>query len=154
MKRLISINDRDSYTLMLEILNALNIPVDYKWLITGIEAYPNDSRFSKKLDDQNNPLILTNSKLVSELEKEDFQWIWGTLSLFEENITEDQIRQFDVPDICANPEMFITDIPIIQHPLAILEINPFDSSYVFIHTDREEYLTSFKKLFPLCKEEW
>lgn len=154
MKRLISINDRDSYTFLLEILEALNIPSDYKWLITGVEAYPSDIKFDKKLNDQEVPLILTNSELISELNKEDFQWIWGTLSLFESYITDEQIRQFDMPDIYWNPEKFVGDIPAIQHPLAILEINPFDSTYVFINTDREDFLENFKYLFPLSKEEW
>ena len=83
-------------------------------------------------------------EFIDELKKDDFQWIWGTLSLFESNVIEDQIRQFDVPDICANPEVFVTDVPIIQHPLAILEINPFDKN--------ERIFAYFKAFYSAIQE--
>ena len=40
------------------------------------------------------------------------------------------------------------EIPVIQHSLAILEIDAFDSSYVMMTSKEAIYLEKFKKLFP------
>lgn len=41
MNRLISVGDKSGYTMMLKVINALGgRDLNYNWLITDIEAYP------------------------------------------------------------------------------------------------------------------
>lgn len=148
IKRLISKKERKYYTYMLEIINALNIPLDYKWLISNVEAYPSDRELENRL---NNTLIITNKDLLDILNKEDFQWIWGVFSLFQDSVKNDDILKEDIPDLENGKRDVYGEEPVIQHPLAILEIDAFDSSYVFMSSKEDKYINIFKELFPNSK---
>lgn len=141
--RYISEYDRKYYTMMLEILMSLDIPDDYKWLITDVEAYPKDDEVSDKLKKS---LIISNKELVEMLKKDDFQWIWAVFSLFKPNVENNKIIQ-ESPMLYSQIESKFYETPVIQHSLAILEIDAFDSSYVMITSKEAIYLERFKKLF-------
>lgn len=142
--RYISKHDRKYYTMMLEILLSLDIPDDYKWLITDVEACPKDDEVSDKLE---KPLVISNKELVEMLKKDDFQWIWAVFSLFKPNVENNKIMQ-ENPMLYSLIESKFYETPVIQHSLAILEIDAFDSSYIMITSKEAIYLEKFKKLFP------
>ena len=123
---------------------SLDIPDDYKWLITDVEACPKDDEVSDKLE---KPLVISNKELVEMLKKDDFQWIWAVFSLFKPNVENNKIMQ-ENPMLYSQIESKFYEIPVIQHSLAILEIDAFDSSYVMMTSKEAIYLEKFKKLFP------
>jgi hypothetical protein len=97
--------------------------------------------------------FFTIGELKSILRDEDFQWIWGTLSIFEPKYTKEDILKYKLPSIGmdGNNDLFL-EYPILQHPLSFIEIVPFDSSYVIFTTKVHKYLEVFKKLFPKAIE--
>jgi hypothetical protein len=152
MKRLISTIDRKRYSLMKEIIETLNVPIDYKWLISDIEAYPENAEIVEVIN--KGYLIISNKELLSLLTKEDFQWIWGVFSLFTNDINDKEILSSKKPFIVfGNDEVYGVN-PVVQHPLAILEIDAYDSSYVFMSSKEEIYIDRFKRLFPESKEQF
>jgi hypothetical protein len=152
MKRLISTIDRKLYTLMKEIIEALNVPIDYKWLISDIDAYPQNPEIVKVINKRY--LIISNKELLSLLSKEDFQWVWGVFSLFTDDVDDKEILNSKIPIIMFGNDEVYGENPVVQHPLAILEIDAFDSSYVFMSSKEEIYIDRFKRLFPESKEQF
>lgn len=147
--RYISKHDRKYYTMMLEILMSLDIPDDYKWFITDVEACPKDDEVSDKLKKS---LIISNKDLVEILKKDDFQWIWAVFSLFKPNVENNTIIQ-ESPMLYSQIESKFYETPVIQHSHAILEIDAFDSSYVMMTSKEAIYLERFKKLFPQSRRQ-
>ena len=46
LKRLVSVKDEKGYTLMLKVINSIGgRNLNYNWLITDIEAYPQKSNY-------------------------------------------------------------------------------------------------------------
>lgn len=67
MKRLISKHDENYYTYMLKIINYIGgRSLKCNWLITDIEAYPNNEIIADKIDKEY--LILSNDELIDILE--------------------------------------------------------------------------------------
>jgi len=72
MKRLISKYDDHYYTHMLKLINSMGgRKLKYNWLITSIEAYPNDIMLYDEIN--KDYIFLSNNELLDILEKDDFQ---------------------------------------------------------------------------------
>lgn len=152
MKRYISTNDRNSYTYMLEILLSLGgKDLDYKWLITDIVAYPMDNGKYDELLKKNDFLIMSNHDLFEMLSECDFQWIWAGFSAIPDNIDDGEILKYELPYVDGNDDIYIDNAPIIQHPLADIEIVAEDSTSVFIVAKENSVAEKFHDLFPNAK---
>lgn len=116
--RYISTRDRKEYSYLLEILEALiKYTVNYKWLITDIEAYP----LSKDLFDlisEKDYIILSTDKLIDSLNEENFQWIWAVFSAIPDNISDEEILSYKLLNARDNNQIYEDGVAIIQHPLA------------------------------------
>lgn len=79
MKRLVLVKDEKGYTLMLKVINSIGgRNLNYNWLITDIEAYPQKSNYEidenlYKLLKDKNYVFISNNDLLDILEKNDFQ---------------------------------------------------------------------------------
>ena len=154
MKRLISTKDCESYSRLLKPIEKFELGHGYKWLITDIEAYPRNPDLDLKLA-YSEYIICTKEELLSWLKEEDFQWVWGVLSLFGPEIKEDDILKYELPgngDEHPRPHLFDDNKPIIQHPLAILELDADDSSFLAISSKEDKYVEIFKKIYPKSTE--
>lgn len=151
IERLISHEDRRYYTYMLEIIEALNIPDDFICLTTDVVHNLLNYDYAQMFNDEYH--FFTIDELKSILRDEDFQWVWGTLSIFEPKYSKEEILKYELPNVyeSCNPDLFL-EYPILQHPLSFIEIVPFDSSYVIFTTKVHKYLEVFKKLFPKAIE--
>lgn len=146
--RYISTGDRKEYSYLLEILDAIGkYIVNYKWLITDIEAYPL-SRDLFNLINEKDYIILSTDKLIDSLNEENFQWIWAVFSAIPDNISDEEILSYRLPNARDNNQLYEDGVSIIQHPLAEIEIVAEDSSSIFIVTDKKEVLETFKKIYP------
>lgn len=152
MKRYISEKEEKYYTHMLKVLNSIGgRNLDYNWLITDIEAYPQDNGELDKLISENDYLFLSTDELITMLEKNDFQWIWGVFSAIPKNFTKEEVLKYELPFADGNYDIYKEDIFVIQHPLADIEIVAFDSSCVQIVAKDEEIANKFKDLYKNAK---
>ena len=123
---------------------------EYWWLICDYEAHPSKKEIEDFLYNEDYVLIKT-SDLLKMLEEDDFQWIWAVFSVIPIKHTEEEILNYDLPQLQLiyegeyNP--FI-DEPRLQHPLAEFELYAEDSSSMFLISNDEELLSKFKKAYP------
>lgn len=152
MKRLISRYDEEYYTCMLKVLNSLGgRKLKYKWLITDIDAYPENSKL-KKLVDLHEYFILTTDELIDCLEEDDCQWIWGVFSAIPLEFTEEEIMQYRMPDVSITERAFQDECEI-QHQLAEIEIDCIDSAYFQVIVKNEELLRGLKESYKYITED-
>ena len=150
MKRYIS-DKEDYYTYMLKVLNAIGgRNLQYNWLITNIEAYPQNEELNQFIR-ENDYLFLSTDELISILEKEDFQWVWGVFSAIPKSYTKEQILKYDLPFADGNTKIYKNNNFVIQHPLADIEIVAQDSNSVFIVAKDDEILEKFKNVYKEVK---
>lgn len=123
MKNYIFKDDNDFNTNMYKLIQEFKIKdLNYKWLITDIETNQ-DELFNKEY------IIIKHQDLISFLENnKDIQWIWAVFSLIPSKYNDDEILKYHLPYIIENENINHT----IQHPLAELEIDCIDSTYVKI----------------------
>ena len=128
MKKIILKNDEKEYTYMLDIINSLGgKKLNCTWLITDIEAYPNNKDINSIICEKNY-VILSNKELINMLEKENFQWIWAIFSMIPEKYSKKDILKYKLPSI-ENASLYGDNNLNIQHKLASIEIDCVDSSY-------------------------
>ena len=152
MKRYISVKEEKYYTYMLKVLNAIGgRNLEYNWLITDIEAYPQDNGQLDKLISENDYLFLSTDELIAMLEKNDFQWIWAVFSAIPNKYTKEEVLKYELPFADGNYDIYKEDIFVIQHPLADIEIVAEDSSSVFIVAKDDEIAEKFKEAYKNVK---
>ena len=152
MKRYYSEKEEKFYTHMLKVLNSIGgRNLEYNWLITDIEAYPQDEGRLDELISNNEYLFLSNDELLDILEEEDFQWIWGVFSAIPKNYTKEEVLKYELPFGDGNYDIYKEDIFVIQHPLADIEIVAFDSSLVQIVAKDDEIAEKFKNVYKNSK---
>lgn len=152
MKRYISEKEEKYYTHMLKVLNSIGgRNLEYNWLITDIEAYPQDDGELDKLISENDYLFLSTDELITMLEKEDFQWIWGVFSAIPKKYAKEEVLKYELPFADGNYDIYKEDIFVIQHPLADIEIVAEDSSSVFIVAKDDEIADKFREVYKNTK---
>lgn len=155
MKRYISMVDENNYTHMLKVLKSIGgRKLDYNWYITDIEAYPQDEECNlENLWDDKEYLFLSNDELINMLEKNDFIWVWGCFFAIPKKYSLEEIQKYESPFCDGNSEIH-GDKPIIQHPLAEIEIDAEDSSNVTIVSKDDNIADMFKKVFKNSEERY
>ena len=134
------------YTFLKEIFFAIkDKQLDYNWLITNADIIAN----SEELNAFNTGdyCFLSGEKLTSIVSQDDSQWIWGVLSGFDKSIPLEEILKYPFPYADGYPGFWKNPLSI-QHPLATVEIVPFDSSLVLVFSKSKEIVDNFKDAFP------
>jgi len=138
------------YTYLSKIFTAIeNAQRQYNWLITDCICYPQSQRIDDLLSKEY--CWLSGDELTSIVENEDFQWIWAVLSGFEEDVSLDQVLKYSLPYADGYTGFWKNPVSI-QHPLACVEIVPWDSSLVLITSKDEKIVRDFMKAFPLSED--
>ena len=137
----------------------------YNWLITDSEVYSENPKFEKY---NTKPyyvpkgdtfvripcpeyVFLTGEELKEIVHAEHAQWIWAVMSGFEKDVTLDQILSYPLP--YADGYKGFWENPLtIQHPLAEVEIVPWDSSLVLVLSKQKEIVDRFKAAFPKSED--
>ncbi len=161
--------DRDScrrYTYLKAVFEAIdNKQLEYNWLITASDIVANSDRLdalntSMRWQYKNGKSIavpapdyyfLSGEELTKIITLDDSQWIWGVLSGFEKNIPLDEILQYSLPK-ADGYKGFWKNPPSIQHPLASVEIVPWDSTLVLVFSKNKEIIDSFRLAFPRSQD--
>ena len=160
MNRLISVGDKSGYTMMLKVINAIGgRSLNYNWLITDIEAYPQkglgeiDDELYSYLNEKDY-VFISNSDLLDILEKNDFQWIWGVFSAIPVNYSKEEVLNYDLPFAEDNSDIYLDNNFVIQHPLAEIEIVAFDSSGMHIVSKDKDICDCLKLVYPDARENY
>lgn len=150
MKRYIS-DDEKYYTYMLKVINSIGgRNLNYNWLITDIEAYPEDTELYQIIG-SSNYLFLSNDELMDMLEKDDFQWIWAVFSAIPKEYSKEEVLKYKLPYADCNSNLFKEDLFVIQHPLSDIEIVAADGSFVSIVAKEDKIVDRFKNVYKNSK---
>ena len=134
------------YTYLKKLFESINnMQLNYKWLISYPECYPLDKDIQRMLESEY--CILTGQELTDLVNKEDFQWIWGTLSAFDPEMPDEDILKYKLPENDMYSGFWKNPISM-QHPLSKVEIVAFDSSLTLIFTKDFTLPEKFKEFYP------
>ena len=138
------------YTYLSKVFKAIGgTQTEYNWLITDCVCYPQSWDIHAMLSQEF--CWLSGSELTEIVDKEDFQWVWGVLSGFEKDIALENILQHPLP--YADGYRGFWENPLsIQHPLASVEIVPWDSSLTLIFSKQEQMIKLFRRNLPLSED--
>ncbi len=125
----------------------------YKWLITYIQAYPQEGKEFYKLINENDYLIFTTEEFINLLEKEDFQWAFAVFSGIPIEYSSEEILQYELPFADGNYNIY-TKYPVIQHPLAEIEIVAHDAMFFQVTAKDEKILNNLKEKYFNMHEEY
>ncbi|SET31224.1 hypothetical protein [[Clostridium] polysaccharolyticum] len=114
----------------------------YHWLITDMECYPMDAQIAKTLD--KDYCWITGKELLTLLQKEEFQWIWGVFSAFPIELELAEILNYNLPYADGYEEFWKNPVSI-QHPLAKLEIVAWDGSIIIVIAEENEMIKTVMK---------
>ncbi len=113
---------------------------DYNWLLTDCVCYPENPETAAML--RQSYCWLTGEELTDLVERENFQWIWAVLSGFDKSVEFSDVMKYDLPK--AEDYNGFWSLPMrMQHPLASVEIVPWDSSMTVIFSEDEDVVRCF-----------
>ena len=138
------------YTYLKKLFDAINNKqLEYNWLITDCTCYPNNPKTDDML--RKDYCWLTGEELTDLVTQEDFQWIWAILSGFDKSVELSDVLKHDLPN-AEDYEGFWSKPVSMQHPLAKIEIVPWDSSMTMIFSDDKGIIDSFRAAYPLSED--
>lgn len=141
----------DNCSHLKSILQLIDFLPPHKWLISDLTCYDycNWEGCDKWAEEV---LILTDEELKKDVYLRDMPFVWGVFSAIPESYENEELLRHELP-YCENLCYRETHI-VPQHPLALLEINFFDSSYTYISAHNAEFLKPFYSLpFEVRNEE-
>ncbi len=143
----ISEKDERWYTHLKKLFNAIdNKQLEYNWLITDWEC--NTDIIGTLYDEY---CWLSGEELTDLVVKKAPQWIWAVLSGFDKSVTPEEVLKYKLP--FANGYGGFWRKPLtLQHPLAKIEIVPWDSSLVLVLSEYKEIVDSFKKHYTKSQD--
>lgn len=137
------------YTKMSKVFDAIkNKQIDYNWLITDIDCIP--QQIYKCCGDKDY-CWLTGEELTQIVHEDDWQWVWAVLSGFDKNITLSEVLKYPQPYADGYKGFWSNPISI-QHPLATIEIVPWDSSLTLFFSTQRDLVDDFLKFFPFSED--
>ena len=145
----INANGERWYTQMSRVFDAINHQqLEYNWLITDIDCVP------QKIEaccTEQGYCWLTGEALSKMVREDDGQWVWAVLSGFNPDISLPEILQYPQPYADAYEGFWETPLSI-QHPLATIEIVPWDSSLTLLFSKRADLVENFLRFFPWSED--
>lgn len=135
---------RGYLTNMLDIFDAIdNKQKEYNWLISNYECnvYP-----TKRIPFNNDFVWIDGYTLTDIVVHNEIQFIWGVFSGFLNHIPYAEVEKYPLP-LADYDELWSTEVKL-QHPLASIEIIPWDSSLVVIKSSDPNIIKKFKRYYP------
>lgn len=134
------------YTYMKKLFEAIGTrQTEFNWLITDCICYPDNPKTDAMLS--KDYCWISGDELTEIVGQEDFQWIWAVLSGFDKSVTLEEVLKYDFPR--AEDYNGFWSKPIsMQHPLARIEIVPWDSTMTMIFSDDKNIIDSFRAAYP------
>lgn len=123
---------------------------DYNWLISECEC--NISNPAEEAYLKQGYCWMTGEELIQMVREVDCQWIWGVLSGIPKEYTLEDVLQHQ-PLPYANGYHGFWHNPIsLQHPLAEVELVPWDSTYTLLISKNVKTVSDFRRAFPKSQD--
>ncbi|WP_454054680.1 hypothetical protein [Clostridium sp. Marseille-Q7071] len=125
-----------------------NMQLNYNWLITDYECndYPDEMiPYNKEY------VWISGRDLWRVVCENGIQFIWGVFSAFSKDVTLNNVLKYSLPYADGNPNFWVKNINM-QHPLAEIEIVPWDSSLVLLISKHDEIIESFLNYSPYAED--
>lgn len=137
------------YTQMSKVFHAIKSKqTDYNWLITDADGVP--QQISERCCGKSY-CWLTGEELSRIVHEDDGQWVWAVLSGFEKGITLSEVLKLPRPYADGYKGFWRSPVSM-QHPLAAIEIVPWDSSLTLFFSNQKDLVEDFLDFFPFSEE--
>lgn len=136
----------DYFTYLPKLFGAIgNAQLNYNWLIT--DCFCNIS--SPVEDDVNRHgyCWISGEDLTALVQNKDIQWIFAVLSGFEKDIPPEEVLKYPLPYADGYPGFLHNPISI-QHPLAVVEIVPWDAALTLFLSVDPALTAKFRSGYP------
>ena len=138
------------YTYMKKLFDAIgNRQTEFNWLITDSICYPDNPKTDAMLS--KDYCWISGDELTEIIAQEDFQWIWAVLSAFDKTVALEDVLKYDLPR-AEDYDGFWSRPISMQHPLARIEIVPWDSTMTMIFSDDQNIIDSFRAAYSYSED--
>lgn len=138
------------YTYLKKLFDAIgNRQTEYNWLITDCTCYPENPKTDTML--RKDYCWISGEDLTELVTQEDFQWIWAVLTGFDKSVKLSEVLKYDLP-YAEDYNGFWSKPISMQHPLARIEIVPWDSTMTMIFSDDKNIIDSFRAAYPQSED--
>lgn len=142
--------NHEYYTYMSKVFEALDhTQLQYNWLVTDCVCYPRNEEVEQLLNQEY--CWLSGSELSALIAQEDFQWIWGCLCGFSQDITREDVLKYPLPSAEGYNGYYQKPISL-QHPLSSIEIVPCDSSWTLVISNKKKLIDNYLRRYPKCED--
>ena len=138
------------YTYLPKLFDAIdNAQKNYNWLVTACDCNrPNrvEDEFLKQ-----GYCWISGDALTEIVQEQHIQWIWAVLSGFEKDIPLEKVLEYPYPEADGYPGFWHNPISM-QHPLATIEIVPWESGLTLFFSKEKELVDKFRAGYPQSED--
>ena len=141
--------NQEWYTYLPELFDAIgNAQLNYNWLVT--DSFCNIGNPVQDMVDRDGYCWISGEELTKLVEENHIQWIFAVLSGFTKDVQLSDVLEYPLP--CAEYGGF-WHLPVsMQHPLARIEIVPWDSTMTMIFSDDQNIIDAFRAAYPYSED--
>ena len=137
------------YTMLPDLLPALeSVFLSHNWLVTDVSCNRDNPIWDA--EDRDGYCWLTGKELVEFAKNDHSQFIGAVFSGFSPEITKEQVLAHPMPN-WENPGYWYTPLHL-QHPLANVELTPWDSTCLLFLSHDEPLVRRFRAGFPKSED--
>lgn len=134
------------YTYLPKLFDAIeNAQMDYNWLITDCDCNQSNKVYDEYL--KQGYCWISGEELTKIVQETHIQWLWAVLSGFQKDITLNEVLAYPYPDADGYPGFWRNPVSM-QHPLATIEIVPWDASLTLFFSRKKELVEKFRAGYP------
>ncbi|MDD4773992.1 MAG: hypothetical protein PHZ09_10405 [Eubacteriales bacterium] len=124
-----------------------NVQIEYNWLITDIDVISLNQGYNvlSKVD----YVWISGEELIHMTD--DFQWCFAVFSGFPKDVSKEQVLTQKLPYADGYPGFWQNPVGI-QHPMAEVEIVPFDAAYYLVISKIDKIAEDLKIVFPTAED--
>lgn len=138
------------YTYLPKLFDAIdNAQKNYNWLITACDCNVQNQVYDECI--KQGYCWISGDALTEIVQEQHIQWIWAVLSGFEKDIPLKKVLEYPHPDADGYPGFWHNPISM-QHPLATIEIVPWDSSLTLFFSKEKELVDKFRAGYPQSED--
>lgn len=142
-------NGHRFYTYLQNVFPAIrNAQRSYNWLVT--DCFCNVSNPIQEEIDRQGYCWLSGEDLTRFAQQDKTQWIGAVFSGFEKDIPLSEILKYPLPE-WEHPGFWYNPLTL-QHPLATVELVPWDSAYTLLLSKNRQLIGYYRQAYPKSQD--
>ena len=138
------------FTYLPKLFDAIdNAQLNYNWLVT--DCFCNIDNPVMRQEREKGYCWISGEELTKLVQETHIQWIFAVLSGFSKDVPLSQILQYPLPYADGYAGFWHNPISM-QHPLATLEIVPWDSCLTLFFSTKKELVDKFMSGYPQSED--